>query len=90
MRAYLARLAAAVVLVVFAGQALADAIDGNWCHNDGCRFSIHGPTSSRLAESICRAITAWHYYTYVPPAAERGAGAILSRSECLGALLTID
>jgi hypothetical protein len=78
MRAYLAQLAAAAMLVLFAGPALADAIDGNWCHNDGRRFSIQGsnivtPGGKRMQGNYSR-----HYYTYVPPTPERGAGATVA------------
>ncbi len=78
MRAYLAQLAAAAALAMVAGPALADAIDGNWCHRDGRRFSIQGadivtPGGVRMQGSYTR-----HYYSYVPPAPERGAGATVA------------
>ena len=33
----------ALGLAMLAGPAFADAIDGNWCHSDGRRFTIRGP-----------------------------------------------
>ena len=34
----------AVCLLFFSAPAWADAIDGQWCHQDGRRLSINGPT----------------------------------------------
>ena len=68
----------ALALTLVASSALADAIDGNWCHNDGRRFSIQGsdivtPGGKRMQGSYSR-----HYYSYVPPAPERGSGATVA------------
>jgi hypothetical protein len=54
--------------------AAADAIDGNWCHPDGRRFSIHGPEivtpgGNRIAGHYDR-----HYFSYTIPANEAPAG----------------
>ncbi len=70
---------AASVLAVFLGLAiptgaLADAIDGHWCHRDGRRLSIDGPT---LVTPGGRAMTGdydRHGFVYVVPAGEPGAG----------------
>lgn len=61
-------------LLLLAGPALADSIDGNWCHNDGRRFSIRGPEivtpgGARMAGNYDR-----HGFSYVAPAPEKGAG----------------
>jgi hypothetical protein len=74
MRAHLAQLAATGMLVLFAGPVLADAIDGNWCHNDGRRFSIQGPDIVTPGGKHMQGNYNRHYYTYVPPPPERGAG----------------
>ena len=65
---------AAVALALLAGPALADAIDGNWCHSDGRRFSIRGseivtPGGKRMEGNYSR-----HWFSYAPPAPEPGAG----------------
>lgn len=65
--------AAAMALLAVA-PARADAIDGNWCHVDGRRFSIQGPQivtpgGARLAGNYSR-----HYFSYVVPATELPAG----------------
>lgn len=57
-----------------AGPAFADAIDGDWCFNDGRHFSIEGP---RIQTPGGRKITGnytRHTFDYVVPAQEPGAG----------------
>jgi hypothetical protein len=54
--------------------AAADAIDGNWCHPDGRRFSIRGPEidtpgGNRISGNYSR-----HHYSYTIPANETPAG----------------
>jgi hypothetical protein len=54
--------------------AAADAIDGNWCHPDGRRFSIRGPEivtpgGNRISGDYSR-----HYFSYSIPANETPAG----------------
>ena len=54
--------------------ALADAIDGNWCHADGRHFAIRGseivtPGGTRMEGNYSR-----HWYSYTVPATEPGAG----------------
>ncbi|MSP89712.1 MAG: hypothetical protein EXQ92_13025 [Alphaproteobacteria bacterium] len=54
--------------------ALADAIDGDWCHSDGRHFQIVGPQivtpkGQRIAGNYGR-----HDFNYVVPAAEPDAG----------------
>ena len=61
-------------LATFSTAAMADAIDGNWCHQDGRRFSIRGsdivtPKGAQLQGNYNR-----HYFSYVAPANEPSAG----------------
>lgn len=74
--------AAAIVfgaVMLFGGNAaLADAIDGDWCHADGRRLSINGPQivtpgGAKIAGNYDR-----HHFTYVVPASEPGAGATVN------------
>lgn len=63
---------AAIAMSVFAVPACADAIDGNWCHNDGRRFTIRGPEivtpgGKQMAGNYSR-----HWFNYSVPAP--GAG----------------
>src|SRR5512147_696840 len=65
---------AAVFLAVLSSPASADAIDGNWCHNDGRRFSIRGPEivtpgGKRLEGNYSR-----HGFSYLVPSPDVGAG----------------
>jgi hypothetical protein len=76
MRIYmqLGRCSPALGLLLLAGPALADSIDGSWCHRDGRRFSIHGPEivtpgGTRMAGNYDR-----HGFSYVVPTPEKGAG----------------
>jgi hypothetical protein len=62
------------LLALIAGPALADAIDGNWCHNDGRRFTIRGPDIVTPGGKAMQGDYSRHYFSYVAPAAERGAG----------------
>ena len=66
---------AAALILIGANAALADAIDGDWCHADGRRLSIAGPEittpgGARVAGDYDR-----HHFSYVVPASEPGAGA---------------
>lgn len=59
---------------MLASHAFADAIDGNWCHNDGRRFTIRGsdivtPGGKQMQGDYSR-----HAFNYVVPAPEPGAG----------------
>jgi len=67
-------LAAGVILASVSAPALADAIDGNWCHQDGRRFSIRGTDIVTPGGKAMQGNYSRHYYSYVPPAPERGAG----------------
>jgi len=75
LRITLRLLAPAAALFLFAGEAAADAIDGDWCQpKDGRRLSIRGaeivtPGGKRMNGDYQR-----HFYSYVIPAPEPSAG----------------
>jgi len=65
---------ATFAMSVLAVPACADAIDGNWCHNDGRRFTIRGseivtPGGKHMEGNYSR-----HWFNYTVPAPEPGAG----------------
>jgi hypothetical protein len=64
----------AIALVLLAGSAYADAIDGNWCHNDGRRFIIHGPEIVTPGGKRMEGNYSRHWFTYTAAAPEPGAG----------------
>lgn len=64
----------AVVMLIGAPAAWADAIDGSWCHADGRHMSIDGPaivipTGKQMTGQYDR-----HAFEYVVPKGERDAG----------------
>jgi hypothetical protein len=65
---------AALVLAALAGPALADAIDGDWCHSDGRRFSIRGPEIVTPGGKRMEGNYSRHWFSYTAPAPEPGAG----------------
>jgi|SRR6185369_9741901 len=64
----------AVLLTGSVGPALADAIDGNWCHTDGRRFSIRGPEIVTPGGKQMEGQYSRHFFNYTVPAPEAGAG----------------
>jgi hypothetical protein len=65
-------------LLLSSGTARADAIDGDWCQNDGRNLIIRGPQivtpgGTRMTGSYTR-----HAFNYTVPAGEAGAGATVS------------
>lgn len=64
----------AFALMLLASPAFADAIDGNWCHNDGRRFSIRGPEIVTPGGKRMEGDYSRHAFTYTAPAPEAGAG----------------
>lgn len=68
------KLCVAVCLTGVTGPALADAIDGNWCHNDGRRFSIRGPEIVTPGGKAMEGNYSRHWFSYVVPVPEPGAG----------------
>ena len=67
-------------LSALAGPALADAIDGNWCHNDGRRFSIRGPEIVTPGGKQIEGNYSRHFFSYTVPAPEPGAGQVVEMS----------
>jgi endonuclease YncB( thermonuclease family) len=65
---------AALGLSALALPAFADAIDGNWCHNDGRRFSIRGAEIVTPAGKHMEGNYSRHWFSYTAPAPEPGAG----------------
>jgi hypothetical protein len=73
-------LVVAFALLVPVKPALADSIDGNWCHNDGRHFNIRGPEivtpgGVRMEGSYSR-----HAFSYRTPMSEPGAGQTVDMS----------
>jgi hypothetical protein len=55
--------------------ARADAIDGNWCRDDGKRMSINGPAIVTPGGHQIQGAYTRHSFSYVIPGNEAGAGA---------------
>lgn len=67
-------IAAVVCLAGLPTMASADAIDGNWCHNDGRRLSIRGQNIVTPGGKAMEGNYSRHWFSYVVPAPEPGAG----------------
>jgi hypothetical protein len=65
---------AALGLVLLAAPALADAIDGDWCHKDRRRFSIRGPQIVTPGGNHVEGDYSRHWFNYEVPVPEPGAG----------------
>ena len=66
---------AAIGLMLLPGLALADAIDGDWCHQaSGRHFSIRGPQIVTPGGKSMAGDYSRHWFNYVVPAPEPGAG----------------
>ncbi len=61
-------------LTLMAGPAMADAIDGDWCHKDGRRFSIRGPQLVTPGGKKMEGNYSRHWFSYVVPTPEPGSG----------------
>jgi hypothetical protein len=77
-RGGLAAAAFAVVFVLDAGGARADAIDGHWCSADGRHFVISGDDITTPAGTRTLGDYSRHAFSYEVPAGEAQAGAIVS------------
>jgi hypothetical protein len=71
---WLPTLIAGLGLTVLATPVLADAIDGNWCHSDGRRFSIRGPEIVTPGGKRMEGNYSRHAFSYQAPAPEANAG----------------
>jgi hypothetical protein len=71
-------LLASVFLLTSAQQALADAIDGDWCRADGRRMSIRGPNITTPGGHQITGQYSRHAFTYTIPLPEPSAGATVS------------
>jgi hypothetical protein len=68
-------LATAIALGILApAAARADAIDGDWCRADGKRMSIRGSDIVTPGGVAMRGEYTRHFFSYVVPAGEPGAG----------------
>lgn len=66
--------AAFILAVVSAGAASADAIDGDWCNQDGSQIFIDG-NSIRLTDgTVVTGIYTRHKFSYVAPSGDQEAG----------------
>jgi hypothetical protein len=61
-------------LVLAIPSARADAIDGAWCHDPAQRMVINGPSIVTPAGTKTQGDYARHYFSYVVPAGDPGAG----------------
>src|SRR5512139_3306263 len=71
-------LASFAMLLITGHIALADAIDGDWCHADGKRMKIRGPEIVTPGGNQTRGDYTRHSFSYVVPAGEAGAGESVS------------
>ena len=72
---YLRLIFALLGLVLLGMPAMADAIDGDWCHQpSGRRFSIRGPQIVTPGGKQMEGDYSRHWFNYVVPAPEPGAG----------------
>lgn len=74
MNAFRTLALASLGALCFGGNAVADAIDGNWCHPDGRRMSIRGPQITTPGGALLQGNYDRHHFNYVTPAGEPGAG----------------
>jgi hypothetical protein len=70
--------ATVVALLGLASPARADVIDGDWCHDDGRRFSIHGPTIVTPGGATIQGDYTRHSFQYTAPLSEAGGGQPIS------------
>ncbi len=70
--------AVGTVALALPGAARADAIDGHWCHEDGRRFEIAGPTIVTPGRNRIQGQYGRHYFSYTVPASEPGGGTTIN------------
>jgi hypothetical protein len=69
---------ACLALAALATPARADAIDRDWCRTDGKRMSIRGPDIVTPGGKPTRGDYTRHFFSYVVPEGEPGAGSMVS------------
>jgi hypothetical protein len=77
-RSFLLAGAICAALHGFSRPALADAIDGDWCRADGKRMTIRGPAIVTPGGRETSGNYTRHFFSYVIPSGEAGAGATVS------------
>jgi hypothetical protein len=77
-RAMACGLTTAAILATGAGPALADAIDGSWCSEDGRRIVIEGPSGTTPAGVQIRGDYTRHSFAFTMPPPEGDAGAAVA------------
>jgi hypothetical protein len=68
----------AALIIVTAGPAQADAIDGDWCKADGKRMKIRGPAIVTPGGKEISGDYTRHSFVYVVPVGEPGEGETVS------------
>lgn len=63
-----------LALALLTSAARADVIDGAWCREPGGRLTIDGPAIVTPAGNATTGTYSRHYFSYVVPAGESGAG----------------
>ena len=71
-------LTGAATILLSAGSARADVIDGDWCRAAGQHMSIKGPLIVTPAGSRTEGNYSRHSFTYIVPQADPGAGQKIS------------
>jgi hypothetical protein len=74
---WIVRFTVVVGVAGFAGPALADRIDGEWCHTSGS-LVIEGPKIRTPGGSTIEGTYSRHGFSYKAPPAEPDAGAEIS------------
>ena len=70
--------AVAVAMLGLASPARADAIDGDWCYDDGRHMSIRGPTIITPGGVTLQGDYTRHSFQYTAPPNEAGGGQPIS------------
>jgi hypothetical protein len=68
------RAAIVIALLIGSGAARADAIDGNWCHKNGKRLSVHGSDVMTPGGAAIKGDYDRHGTSYIAPHGEPHAG----------------
>jgi hypothetical protein len=64
----------ALPIMLFASAAQADAIDGDWCNDDGSHVRIDGPKIELSSGKIVEGNYSRHAFSYIVPQGEWEAG----------------